>query len=259
MRSPRGPPRKFLWGTYARPVPPLLQISGVTKRYRQGRGRFVDALRGVDLEVARGEFLAIMGPSGSGKSTLFNLIGALDKPTAGGVTLGGLSLPRLRSRQLAYVRCRHIGYVFQAYNLVASLSAQKNVALPAVFGGAGVAEADERAAAQLEAVGLGHRLGHRPDQLSGGQQQRVAIARALVNEPALLLADEPTANLDHRTGGEVIDLFRELGAARGMTVVTTTHDHQMLKRSDRVAWIRDGRKVREAASAELDIREGAVG
>ena len=240
-------------------MPPLLKISGVTKRYRQGRGRYVDALRGVDLEVQRGEFLAIMGPSGSGKSTLFNLIGALDKPTAGEVTLGGLSLPKLRSRQLAYVRCRHIGYVFQAYNLVASLSALKNVALPAVFGGAGVAEADRLAAAQLEAVGLGHRLDHRPDQLSGGQQQRVAIARALVNEPALLLADEPTANLDHRTGGEVIDLFRELGATRGMTVVSTTHDHQMLKRSDRVAWIRDGRKVREASSAELDIREGEVG
>ena len=133
------------------------------------------------------------------------------------------------------------------------------MALPAVFGGASVAEADRLAAAQLEAVGLGHRLGHRPDQLSGGQQQRVAIARALVNAPALLLADEPTANLDHATGGEAIDLFRRLGAARGMTVVSTTHDHQMLKRSDRVAWIRDGRKAREASSAELEIREGQVG
>ena len=240
-------------------MPPLLSISGVTKRYRQGRGRFVDALRGVDLEVQAGEFLAIMGPSGSGKSTLFNLIGALDKPTSGQVTLGGLALPKLGARQLAYVRCRHIGYVFQAYNLVASLSARKNVALPAVFGGASVAEADKLAEAQLEAVGLGHRLDHRPDQLSGGQQQRVAIARALVNAPALLLADEPTANLDHRTGSEVIDLFRGLGASRGMTVVSTTHDHQMLKRSDRVVWIRDGQKVREATSAELDIREGEVG
>ena len=240
-------------------MPPLLHISGVTKRYHQSRGRYVDALKGVDLDVPRGEFLAIMGPSGSGKSTLFNLIGALDKPTAGEVTLGGLALPRLRGRQLAYVRCRHIGYVFQAYNLVASLSARKNVALPAVFGGATVAEADRLAEAQLEAVGLGHRLDHRPDELSGGQQQRVAIARALVNSPALLLADEPTANLDHKTGAEVIDLFRELGASRGMTVVSTTHDHQMLKRSDRVVWIRDGQKMREASSHELDIQEGGVG
>ncbi len=240
-------------------MPPLLQISAVTKRYKQARGRYVDALRGIDLDVPAGEFLAIMGPSGSGKSTLFNLIGALDKPTSGEVILGGLSLPRLRSKQLAFVRCRHIGYVFQAYNLVASLSARKNVALPAVFGGAGVAEADALAEAQLEAVGLGHRLDHRPDQLSGGQQQRVAIARALVNRPALLLADEPTANLDHQTGSEVIDLFRRLGASRGMTVVTTTHDHQMLQRSDRVVWIRDGQKVREASSSELEIQTGGVG
>lgn len=211
---------------------PLLQIDSVTKRYRQARGRYVDALRGVDLEVARGEFLAIMGPSGSGKSTLFNLIGALDRPTSGEVTLGGLALPRLSGRQLAFVRCRHIGYVFQAYNLVASISARKNVALPAVFGGASVAEADALAQAQLEAVGLGHRLDHRPD--------------------------EPTANLDHRTGSDVIDLFERLGADRGMTVVTTTHDHQMLKRSDRVVWIRDGQKVREASSSELNIQEGEV-
>ncbi len=240
-------------------VPPLLQISGVTKRYRQARGRYVEALRGIDLEVPAGEFLAIMGPSGSGKSTLFNLIGALDKPTTGEVTLGGLSLPRLRPKQLAFVRCRHIGYVFQAYNLVASLSARKNVALPAVFGGAGVAEADALAEAQLEAVGLGHRLDHRPDQLlrrpaaagrhrpGAGQPPRPAARRRAHRQP----------RPPDRLGGD-----RPLPRARrsrGMTVVTTTHDHQMLQRSDRVVWIRDGQKVREASSAELEIQTGGVG
>ncbi len=234
-----------------------MQAAGVTKTYQRGR-QTVHALAGVDLAIDAGEYVSIMGPSGSGKSTLFNLIGALDKPTSGDLRVGGLSLPALSANQLAYVRCRHIGYVFQAYNLIASLTALKNVALPVVFGGASVEEADERAKAQLERVGLGHRLEHRPGELSGGQQQRVAIARALVNEPALLLADEPTANLDLDTGQSIITLFAELCRERGVTVVSTTHDHQMLAACDRVVWVRDGRIERVANASELGIEAGSI-
>ncbi len=235
----------------------LVTTRGVTKQYKRGR-QVVHALRGIDLEIPSGQYLSIMGPSGSGKSTLFNLIGALDKPTAGDIRIGELSLPALSPAQLAYVRCRHIGYVFQAYNLIASLTALKNVALPAVFGGASVEQADERAKAQLERVGLGHRLDHRPGELSGGQQQRVAIARALVNEPALILADEPTANLDLNTGAEIIEVFAGLSREHGVTVVSTTHDHQMLAQCDRVVWVRDGAIHKDAPASELDIEAGTI-
>ncbi len=235
----------------------LVVVRGVTKTYTRGK-QTVHALSGVDLDIEAGEYVSIMGPSGSGKSTLFNLVGALDKPTAGDIRIGGLSLPTLSATQLAYVRCKHIGYVFQAYNLIASLTALKNVALPAVFGGASVEEADERAKAQLESVGLGHRLDHRPGELSGGQQQRVAIARALVNEPALILADEPTANLDLVTGSDIIELFADLSKNHGVTVVSTTHDHQMLAACDRVVWVRDGKIERIAAASELGIEAGSI-
>jgi putative ABC transport system ATP-binding protein len=242
------------------PSPPpeiLIRVRDVSKVYSL-RGEEVYALRGVDLDIHRGEYLSIMGPSGSGKSTLFNIIGALDHPTRGVVTLGGLTLGQLSSKKLAYVRCHHVGYVFQAYNLIPSLTALKNVSLPRILMGESDADADEHAAERLRAVGLGHRLGHRPDELSGGQQQRVAIARALVNQPAIILADEPTANLDLHTGGEVIELMKALSKDEGVTIVTATHDHKMLSRSDRVAYLRDGELERIARRDELHIEEGDI-
>ncbi|MEM9883510.1 MAG: ABC transporter ATP-binding protein [Planctomycetota bacterium] len=235
----------------------LIQARGVTKVYGR-RGAEVHALRGVDLDVRRGEYLSIMGPSGSGKSTLFNLIGALDRPTAGDVRIGELSLPKLSSRQLAYVRCRYLGYIFQAYNLIPSLTAVGNVALPRVFAGDPREAAEAAARRRLEQVGLGHRLGHRPDELSGGQQQRVAIARALVNDPAVVLADEPTANLDLNTGKAVIELLRGLTRDEGVTVVSATHDHEMLAQSDRVAWVDAGRIERVESAATLGIQGGTI-
>ena len=235
----------------------LIEVRNVSKQYRLKK-ETVHALREVTLHVYRSEYLSIMGPSGSGKSTLFNIIGALDRPTAGGVTIGPLDLTQLSSRQLAYVRCNYIGYVFQAYNLIPSLTAIRNVALPRVFMGATTEQADEVAAERLKAVGLGHRLTHRPDELSGGQQQRVAIARALVNDPTIILADEPTANLDLQTGAEIIDILKGLSVKEGVTVITATHDHKMLKNSDRVVNIRDGQIERIQRQEELDIQEGQI-
>jgi len=237
----------------------LIQVRDVSKVYASKSGKEkVHALRGVSLDIYAGEYLSLMGPSGSGKSTLFNVIGALDRPTQGGVRLQSLDLGALSRRQLAYVRCTYVGYVFQAYNLIASLSALDNVSLPRVFAGASRAQAEQVAAERLREVGLGHRLRHRPTELSGGQQQRVAIARALVNDPALILADEPTANLDLQTGSDVIQLLKRLSVERGVTVVTATHDHEMLQSSDRVVHLRDGRIERIQLRAELEIRQGVI-
>ena len=235
----------------------LIQVRDVSKVYRLKR-ETVHALRNVTLDVFRAEYLSIMGPSGSGKSTLFNIIGALDRPSSGHVRIGPLDLTALSSRQLAYVRSNYIGYVFQAYNLIPSLTALKNVALPSVFAGASVQDADRAATSKLEQVGLGHRLTHRPDELSGGQQQRVAIARALVNDPTIILADEPTANLDLNTGAEIIALLKHLSVEQGVTIITATHDHKMLSNSDRVLWISDGSVDRLQSREELQIQEGQI-
>jgi putative ABC transport system ATP-binding protein len=235
----------------------LIEVRNVSKVYTLGKEK-VYALRGVTLDIYAGEYLSIMGPSGSGKSTLFNVIGALDRPTEGDVRLESLELGKLSSRQLAYVRCNHVGYVFQAYNLIPALTALKNVSLPRIFMGATPEEADEIAAARLRQVGLGHRLDHRPDELSGGQQQRVAIARALVNDPAIILADEPTANLDLHTGAEIIDILKSLSTDSGVTIITATHDHKMLKSSDRVVYIRDGQIEKIERRDELNIVEGVI-
>jgi putative ABC transport system ATP-binding protein len=235
----------------------LVQTRGVTKVFRAARGE-VRALSGVDLDIQRGEYLSVMGPSGSGKSTLFNMIGALDRPTAGSVTIGGVDVASLNSRQLAYFRGRHLGYIFQAYNLIASMTAIKNVMLPLLLAGAEQRQAHDQAQAALQDVGLGHRLDHRPGELSGGQQQRVAIARAIVNRPTILLADEPTANLDLTTGMQIIQMIQELSRARGMTVICATHDHEMLKASDRVVWIEDGRVARITSRDQLTIHAGSV-
>jgi len=230
----------------------IIQARGVRRIYRL-EGEEVHALRGISLDIIRGEYLSIMGPSGSGKSTLFNMIGGLDRPTSGEILLDGKDIASLTERKLAWLRCNRIGYIFQTFNLLPTLTALENVRLPLVFAGTALDEADRRATATLERVGLGHRLHHRPPELSGGQQQRVACARALVNNPAIVLADEPTGNLDLRTGEEILALLRELQRERGATVVCATHDMKMLAASDRVVWIRDGQIERIAHRAELDI------
>jgi putative ABC transport system ATP-binding protein len=235
----------------------LVRVRGVDKVFRAGEEE-VYALRGVDLDVRRGEYLSIMGPSGSGKTTLFNAIGALDRPTRGEIRIGEVSLPRLSSLELAYFRCKHIGYVFQTYNLIPFLSALDNVSLPPVFLGRDERAAHRRAAEVLDYVGLGARLHHKPGELSGGQQQRVAIARALANDPAILLADEPTANLDVDTGTHIIAVFKKLSVDFGTTVISATHDHKMLARSDRICWIKGGQVDRIQNVADMNIRVGAI-
>jgi len=235
----------------------LIRIRSLNKKFCLG-GAVVRAISEVNLDIYRGEYLSIMGPSGSGKSTLFNMIGALDRPTSGIVEVADVDLTKLSDRELAYFRGNHIGYIFQAYNLIPSYSAVDNVALPLIFCGRSHAEAVERAKEVLDRVGLGDRLTHRPDEMSGGQQQRVAIARALANDPAIILADEPTANLDLHTGEDIIRILSQLSKETGVTVVTATHDHKMLATSDRIVWIKDGRIVEVQLRSEIDIRVGSV-
>jgi len=204
----------------------------------------VEALRGIDLTIHRGEYVAIVGPSGSGKSTLMNLLGCLDTPTSGRYLLDGQEVQALDDDALAENRNRKIGFVFQSFNLLPRASAIENVALPMLYAGASRAARREAAISALRRVGLGDRLHHRPDQLSGGQRQRVAIARALVNHPAVLLADEPTGNLDQRTGTEIIALFERLHL-EGVTVILVTHDHSLAERTDRQIVIVDGKIARD--------------
>jgi putative ABC transport system ATP-binding protein len=234
----------------------IIRADNVKKLYRVGHEE-VWALRGVSLAIERGEFLAIMGPSGSGKSTFFNQVGALDVPTEGKVFFEGESIFDLSESQQAWVRCNKIGYIFQTYNLVSVLTALQNVTLPMIFQGASAEEAHERGKRILERVGLGHRLDHKPFELSGGQQQRVAIARALANTPAVILADEPTGNLDTKTGTEIVELLRELNQAEGVTVICATHDHKMLASADRVCYIRDGQLHRIVPRSEFNLHEQA--
>jgi putative ABC transport system ATP-binding protein len=218
----------------------IIQAKDIAKLYSRGEEK-VWALKGVSIDIQRGEFLAIMGPSGSGKSTLFNQLGALDRPTEGKVFFERQSLFDLSDMQQAWVRCNKIGYIFQTFNLVPVLSALQNVMLPATFKGLSQAEATEAATKVLERVGLGHRMHHKPGELSGGQQQRVAIARALANTPAVVLADEPTGNLDSKTGTEIVELLRQLNKEQGVTVICSTHDPKMIAKADRVCSILDGK------------------
>jgi putative ABC transport system ATP-binding protein len=224
----------------------------VYKTYRMGTVE-THALRGATLDIYAGEYLSIMGPSGSGKSTLFNMIGGLGKPTSGKVYIDQVDIAQLDAEELAWLRCRKIGYIFQSYNLIRVMTCLENVMLPMSFAGMETEEAREKAMAILKLVGLGHRPLHKPAELSGGQQQRCAIARALANSPDIVLADEPTANLDMHTGEEMIALLAELRDVLGVTVVSATHDLKMLKSSDRILWIEDGRIIRMAAPSEVDF------
>ncbi|HET7479781.1 MAG TPA: ABC transporter ATP-binding protein [Rubrobacteraceae bacterium] len=218
---------------------PVIEASGLTRTYGRGESR-VEALVDVDLTVEPGEWVAVIGPSGSGKSTLMNLLGLLDRPTSGSYALNGREVSSLRGGELARARRELVGFVFQSYNLLPRQSARKNVELPMVYAGVGGRERKKRALAALEKVDLLDRARHRPPELSGGQKQRVAIARALVNEPAMLLADEPTGNLDSASGTAILDLFGELNAG-GVTLIVVTHDPEVARRADRTVEIRDGR------------------
>jgi len=243
--------------TYAQGRHVLVRAHRLQRHYRRGV-ETVQALRGADLEIYRGEYLCIMGPSGSGKSTFFNLIGGLDTPTAGRVFLDEVDMAQLNARELAFLRCRKIGYIFQTYNLTSVMTALDNVMLPMIFAGVHTDEARQRALKLLDQVGLDGRYFHRPKELSGGQQQRVAIARALANRPALLLCDEPTANLDWQTGKEIHRILHDLNRQSGVTIVCSTHDHDMLAVSDRMIWLADGQIERIALSSEVTLTQGSL-
>jgi putative ABC transport system ATP-binding protein len=221
----------------------IIEMRELARYYEMG-GVTIKALDGVDLEIGRGEYVSIVGPSGSGKTTLFNMIGGLERPTNGRVYIDGVDISKLDAYELAWLRCRKIGYIFQTFNLIQVLSAVENVALPTVFAGVPRDDGLERAEKLLASVGLGERIHHRPTELSAGQQQRVAIARAMANDPAIILADEPTGNLDLNTGMEIIDLLHGLNKTRGMTLIAATHDLKMIKASDRIVWMRDGKVER---------------
>jgi len=227
----------------------VISVRDLTKTYDLGETQ-VQALRGVSLDVAPGEFVALTGPSGSGKSTFMHLLGCLDRPSGGHYFLNGRDVSTLSSRELARVRNTQIGFVFQGFNLLSRTSASENVELPLLYAGSvSAAERRQRATQALEAVGLGDRLGHHPNQLSGGQQQRVAIARALVNTPTLLLADEPTGNLDTKTSVEVMGIFQRLNIERGITIVLVTHEADIAEYGTRVVAFRDG-LVRDDSAIE---------
>ncbi|HWP35757.1 MAG TPA: ABC transporter ATP-binding protein [Thermodesulfobacteriota bacterium] len=238
--------------------PPLVEVRGLVKRYRTG-DKTVEVLRGIDLEVARGEMLAVVGASGAGKSTLLHILGTLERPTAGEVRLGGVEVFRLPEAELAAFRNRRIGFVFQFHHLLPEFTARENVAMPLLIAGTPRRLALARAARLLDEVGLGHRLDHRPGELSGGEQQRVALARALVHEPELVLADEPTGNLDEATAEEVQALLVELNERRGTTVLVVTHNARFAARMRRVLAMAHGRLAEAPAVASGPVRSGPAG
>ena len=235
----------------------IVRVSGVTKDFDLGK-IVVKVLKGIDLEIEEGKYLSIMGPSGSGKSTLFNMIGGLDKPTGGKVFIDEVDIAQLDAYELAWLRCRKIGYIFQTFNLIPVMTALENVTLPMTFAGMANDAAVEHGMELLHQVGLEGRHAHKPSELSGGQQQRVAVARALANSPAIILADEPTGNLDLKTGEDIINLLKELSSNSDVTVISATHDYKMLNVSDQVVWIRDGRVDKIQERSELEIKTGGL-
>jgi putative ABC transport system ATP-binding protein len=232
-----------------------VETEDLAKFYVMGQTT-VKALDGVSVKIKRGEYLSVMGPSGSGKTTFFNMVGGLDRPTRGKIYIDEVDIAKLDAYELAWLRCRKIGYIFQTFNLIPVLSALENVTLPMIFAGVGREERTRRGIEILTRVGLGDRLNHKPAELSGGQQQRVAIARALANNPVIVLADEPTGNLDLHTGLDIIGLLRTLNTEKGVTIITATHDLKMIDVSDRIFWIRDGKVDRIETRAEVAV--GAV-
>ncbi|MGQ9597156.1 MAG: ABC transporter ATP-binding protein [Thermoproteota archaeon] len=236
--------------------PIIVNVKELTKNYALRSG-VIRALKGINLEVRRGEYISIMGPSGSGKTTLFNMIGGLDRPTSGSVYIDQIDLAQMNDRQLAWVRSRKIGYIFQTFNLIPVLSAQDNVALPMVFLGVKKEDRLKRSTELLSLVGLGDRLKHKPQELSGGQQQRVSIARSLANDPSIILADEPTGNLDLSTGLTIVQLLYRLKVERSTTVICATHDLKMVDVSDKLAWLRDGviERIEERTAVTLTADE----
>ncbi|MEK7398439.1 MAG: ABC transporter ATP-binding protein [Candidatus Poribacteria bacterium] len=230
---------------------------GVVKEYQMG-GSILRALKGVDVEIKRGEYISIMGPSGSGKSTLFNMIGALDRPSAGTVYIDDVNLLELSPSEIAWLRCWKIGYIFQTFNLIPVMTALENVTLPMIFAGLSSSERKVKGMELLTKVGLDQRSNHKPNELSGGQQQRVAIARSLANGPSIVLADEPTGNLDLRTGRDIINILRDMNKRENVTIISATHDLKMLDASDRVIYIRDGLVEQIKARSELKLEIGTI-
>ncbi len=235
----------------------VVRTKDLVKEFTMG-GQTLQALKGIQLDIYKGEYISIMGPSGSGKSTLFNMVGGLDKPTHGTVFINDVDMAQLDAQELAYLRCRTIGYIFQSFNLIPVMTALENVTLPMTFAGVPQDEAIERGMDLLKMVGLGQRYHHKPTELSGGQQQRVACARALANNPSIILADEPTGNLDLKTGKEIIDLLRRLNKDNNVTIISATHDLKMLDISDRIVWIRDGNVERIEERADVQLQVGVM-
>lgn len=225
----------------------VLQVTGVTKVFDSAAGR-VAALRGIDISIKRGEFVAIVGPSGSGKSTLLNIIGALDKPSGGKVYINGIDIFSLADAEIATMRNHLIGFIFQSYNLINRTTVLRNVELPGIISEMGGEERQKRAQKLLDVLGIGDKAGFKPSSLSGGQQQRVAIARSLMNDPAIILADEPTGNLDTKTGNEVFDMLKMLSSKFRRTIVMVTHNPELAEATDRAIFIRDGMVEKEIAN-----------
>lgn len=239
----------------ARPI--IVRTRHLRKSYRMGDQQ-VKALDGVNVEILRGEFLCVMGPSGSGKSTFFNMVGGLDVPTEGRVYIDEVDVAQLNAVELAFLRCQKIGYIFQTYNLVPYMTALENVTVPMAFAGVPDDEARERGMGLLALVGLADRWFHKPIEMSGGQQQRTAIARSMANRPSLLLCDEPTGNLDFRTGDEIHAILKKLNKERGVTIICATHDHRLIDMADRIMWVRDGKIERMAQRKDVVVETGSV-
>jgi putative ABC transport system ATP-binding protein len=237
----------------------LIHANQLSRHFRAG-GEIVHALDGVDFTVGRGEFVALVGPSGSGKSTLLNLVGALDRPTAGDILVNGLSLGKAAELQRVRHRCENVGFIFQSFNLLPTLSAVENVEAPLMLAEVGKRDRRSRALRLLESVSLKQRASHKPNQLSGGEKQRVAIARALANKPSLLLADEPTGNLDSRTGAAILDMLCDLLRREKLTMVLVTHDSQVAARADRIIHLQDGRieRIEIRVKPRDDAAEGGM-
>ena len=234
-----------------------LLVEGVTKYFYMG-DNVVKACDGIDLAVKRGEYVSIMGPSGSGKTTLFNIVGGLEKPTSGQVFIDKTDISKLDAYELAWLRCRKIGYVFQSFNLVPIMTALQNVTLPMIFAGLDLKARTERGMHLLEMVALGDRMHHKPTELSGGQQQRVAIARAFANGPSIVLADEPTGNLDLYTGLSIIELLIKMNRELDITIMCNTHDLKIIEASDRIVWLRDGKVSRIERRGEVQVSVGDI-